>query len=83
MTLEDALDKDILAVLPPGGRFLSVGELAKRIAPLRERDVRDRLNTLFKKGYLNSIHGGGGWPSVYGRRPFGVSRIGRPRDYPR
>ena len=70
MTLEDALDEDILAVLPPSAPFLSVAEIAKKVAPLREREVRARLNFLAKKGVLNSIHGGGGRLSIYGRRPL-------------
>lgn len=70
MTLEDALDEDILAALPPRAPFLSVAAVAEKVAPLREHEVRDRLNFLAKKGVLSSIHGGGGRLSVYGRRPI-------------
>lgn len=68
MTLNEALESDILVVLPFGGRFLSVVDVTKAVAPLRAREVRATLNALVKRRVLDSLHGGGGWPSIYGRR---------------
>ena len=68
MSLEDALTEDILATLRAGGRFLSAADVTKCVAPRREREVRDTLNTLAKRGVLDKNRGGGGWPTLYGRR---------------
>ncbi len=75
MNLEEALQQDILAVLPFGGDFLSVGDVTKRVAPLREAKVRETLNSLHKQGVLELNHGGGGWPSLYGRRAINWGRL--------
>lgn len=32
MTLDEALERDILAVLPFGGKFLSIDDVTKRVA---------------------------------------------------
>jgi len=62
MTLERAFEEDILAVLPVGAPFLSGSEVAKRVAPRREREVRAALYALAKRGVLTLNRGGGGWP---------------------
>lgn len=71
MTLEDALDYDILAALPSRElfwrTFLTKDEIVKKVAPLREREVEARLRLLVKKGVVELVRGGGGWPWRYGR----------------
>jgi hypothetical protein len=67
MTHDQALVQDVRAVLPRGGQFLSGQEVAKLVAPLREREVRTLLYALAKRGELELNRGGGGWPWVYGR----------------
>ncbi len=74
MTHERALEEDICAVLPRGGPFLSGCEVAKCVAPQREREVRTILYALAKRGVLELNRGGGGWPWEYGRRAL-VRRI--------
>lgn len=72
MTFEHTLKKDIFSILPYGGKFLSGAEIAKRVAPQRERGVRAILYALAKRGILTLNRGGGGWPWLYGR--VGVER---------
>jgi hypothetical protein len=57
-----------LAVLPFGGKFLSIEDVTKRVAPRREPEVRKLLYALYKRRVLDLIHGGGGKPYLYGRR---------------
>jgi hypothetical protein len=74
MTHEGALEEDIFAALPRGGPFLSGYEVAKRVAPQREREVRTLLYTLARRRVLDLNRGGGGWPWLYGRSAL-VRRI--------
>jgi len=67
MNLEDALKEAILATLP-FGRFLSAADVIKCVAPRRERQVGDTLNTPAMSGVLDTNPPGGGWPILYGRR---------------
>ena len=57
MSLEDALTEDILATLRAGGRFLSAADVTKCVAPRREREVRDTLNTLAREAFWIKIVG--------------------------
>jgi hypothetical protein len=66
MTFERALVQDILRVLAFGTPFLSGPEVAKRVAPQRERQVRTALDALAKQGVLTLNRGGGGWKWFYG-----------------
>jgi hypothetical protein len=68
--VNEALREDILTVLPFDGDFLSVTEVTKRVAPLREPEVRATLKALVKQRVLDLNRGGGGWPYLYGRRAF-------------
>ena len=68
MTLDEAMERDILAVLPFGGKFLSIKDVTNRIAPRREPEVRKLLYALHKRRVLDLNRGGGGWPYLYGRR---------------
>jgi len=68
MSLDEALEQDILAMLPFGGRFLSVKDVTKSVAPLREAMVRKTLNSLVKRRVLDLNRGAWSWPSLYGRR---------------
>jgi hypothetical protein len=61
------LEQDILDVLPLGGGYLSVYAVTRRVAPLREREVKGALNALVKRGVLSLNRGGGGWVARYGR----------------
>ena len=70
MTLQPSMVEDILTVLPFGGRFQRVADIAKSVAPLREIEVRATLNALVKSEILDLTPGGGGWPALYGRRPL-------------
>lgn len=75
MTFESALQEDILSVLPFGGPFKSGYEVAKLVAPLREREVRTILYKLSKQGVLTLNRGGGGWAWYYGRLPLRRRRL--------
>ena len=68
MPLDEALERDILAVLPFGGKFLSIDDVTKRVAPQREPEVRKLLYALYKRRVLDLIRGGVGKPNLYGRR---------------
>jgi hypothetical protein len=46
MTLNEAMETDILVVLPFGGKFLSIEDVSKRVAPRREPEVRKLLYAL-------------------------------------
>ena len=67
MTFERALEEDILSILPYGGKLMSGTEIANRVAPQREREVRAMLYALAKRRVLTLLRGGGGWPWLYGR----------------
>jgi hypothetical protein len=47
MTLDESLERDILAVLPFGGKFLSIEDVTKRVAPRKEPEVRKALSRHF------------------------------------
>jgi hypothetical protein len=68
MTLGEAMERDILAVLPFGGKFLSIEDVTKSVVPRREPEVRKLLYALYKRRVLDLNRGGGGWPYLYGRR---------------
>ena len=72
MDLARALADDVLAVLPSGGSrpYVSVYDIIKRVAPLREKEVRSAIRELLKQGHLDVNRGGNRWPAYYARKPL-------------
>ncbi len=47
------------------GRSLTVEQVAQKVADYLQDDIRAVLNRLDKAGHLTSVHGGGGYQTVY------------------
>jgi hypothetical protein len=63
------LEYEVRTVMRQSANALTVDQVAQAVAERAKDEIRSILNTLDKKGELHSVHGGGGYRTVYKSPP--------------
>jgi coproporphyrinogen III oxidase-like Fe-S oxidoreductase len=59
------LEYEIRAVMRDSENALTVEQVTQEIAERLKQEIRTTLNRLVKAAALDSVHGGGGYPTTY------------------
>jgi predicted transcriptional regulator of viral defense system len=63
------LENEIHTIMRQSAKALTVDQVAQEVAERAKDEIRSILNTLNKNGELHSVHGGGGYSTVYKAPP--------------